>query len=373
MIYIKQTSDGQDLQVTKDTWTNVSPLWSPDDQRIAFVSQRADQPGIYVTPTLGGPVTLLKQTDGVNISLRHWARDGSSIFYDQAGNLFRLDLGSRDTVKLTDLPEIAGVSNRFFALSPDESQIVFCDTRDGQKDIWTMPVEGGEALRVTNDADNERRPLWHPDGDRIIYNVLKNGLIQIKIVAAYGNGQTTQVTRGEGKYSLISLSPKGDRIYYSTAEPRSDIARVDVETGREEEVAAQAETEFWSDVSPDGRSTVYETNSSPNPTGNISGSSLVLKSSDGQSRVLPNKGFDATWLPDSRHIAVFRQNETNNNDYDTWIVDTVTGSEELITTDRVMPPAFSVMPITRVDIGVMDFSPDGERVATSTSRSRKTL
>ena len=59
----------------------------------------------------------------------------------------------------------------------------------------------------------------------------------------------------------------------------------------------------------DGRSTVYQTNSSPNPTGNISGSSLVLKSSDGQSRVLPNKGFDATWLPAiSRHIALFRQN-----------------------------------------------------------------
>jgi Tol biopolymer transport system component len=106
MIYIKQTSDGEDLQVTRDTWTNVSPLWSPDDQRIAFVSLRTDQPGIYVTPTLGGPITLLKLTNGMNLSLRHWTRDGLSILYDQAGNLWRLDLHSGETMKLTDLPEV---------------------------------------------------------------------------------------------------------------------------------------------------------------------------------------------------------------------------------------------------------------------------
>jgi serine/threonine protein kinase len=38
-IYIKQTSDGEEFQVTKDTWKNISPLWAPDDQSIAFVSQ----------------------------------------------------------------------------------------------------------------------------------------------------------------------------------------------------------------------------------------------------------------------------------------------------------------------------------------------
>lgn len=59
-IFVKQTTDGAEIRVTKDEWNNVSPIWSPDDQRIAFASVRENQAGIYSIPALGGVAVPLK-------------------------------------------------------------------------------------------------------------------------------------------------------------------------------------------------------------------------------------------------------------------------------------------------------------------------
>jgi hypothetical protein len=51
----------------------------------------------------------------------------------------------------------------------------------------------------------------------------------------------------------------------------------------------------------------------------------MIKSSDGQTRRLASKGFDARWLPDSRHISVFRLGDQNGGRYEVLLIDTVTG------------------------------------------------
>jgi serine/threonine protein kinase len=357
-IFIKQTSDGEEFRVTKDQWDNVSPLWSPDDQRIAFVSIRQDQPGIYTSPTLGGVVIPLLITERANMLLRHWALDGSAIFYELMGNLYRLDLATNEVTTVTQFAD--RYSDRGFGFSPDEKQIVFCDTRDGQTDIWTMPIAGGEPTQITNDKDKESRPIWHPDGKRVIYNVRRNDLDQINVVTA--GRAPMQLTRGDGDYVLIDISRDGGRLYYLSSQTRSDIGSVDLDSRREGEVAAEPAGELWADPSPDGKFIVYQSNSRPHPARKIYESELVIRSSDGQTRKLAGKGHDARWLPDSRHISVFRLSDEKKGTYEAWLVDTVTGEEKRITSEHVMTPSFSLIPITRVDISVLDFSPDGRVV-----------
>jgi Tol biopolymer transport system component len=361
-IYVKQTSDGRELQVTRDQWPNTSPLWSPDDQRIAFLSIRDGRPGIYTSPFLGGAVTPIVVTDGANISLRYWSRDGGSIYYDQAGNLYRLSLQKGESVKVTDLPDVQGVSGRFFAVSPDEKRIVFVDTRDGQTDLWMISAGGNELVRVTNDEDPERRPVWHPDGKRLLYNITRNERIQINIVEVDSPSEPIQVTRGDDRYSLMGISPEGDKIFYSMVETRADISSIELDTGKEVEVAAESEAELWVDTSPDGRSIVYLTNNSPNPSGTIRDSTVIIREDDLPARQLPQKGFDARWLPDGRHISVFRKSASAPNDLDVSIVDSVTGTETNLTNERVRGPEYSAMPISRIDVDVLDFSADGKRV-----------
>ena len=351
-IYIKQTSDGQEFQVTKDTWKNTSPLWAPDDQRIAFVSNRQDRPGIYVSPTLGGVVAPLLHTKTEVISLRHWALDGSAIFYEEMGNLYRLDLATNQASKVTQLPD--RYNNRDFGFSPDERQLAFCDTRDRQTDIWTMPVAGGEPTQITNDKEIESRPQWRSD-QRIVYNVNRNDLDQINVITV--GGSPVQVTRGDDNYVLIDTD--GGRLYYVNSETRSDIGSVDLESLRETEVAADPAVEMWAHSSPDGRSVVYQSNSLRNPTRKIYESAVMIKSTDAQTKRLPGKGFDARWLPDSRHISVFRLSDQKEGHYEVWFIDTVTGEEKRLTDEYALLPPFALMPITRD--GVLDFSPDGTR------------
>ena len=359
-IFIKQTSGGgEEFQVAGNTWDNIRPLWAPEDQRIAFVSVRQDQPGIYMSAFLGGVVTPLLFTEKANISLRHWALDGSAIFYEEMGNLYRLDLETRERMKVTHFADSKEGNDRYFAFSPDEKQIVFCDTRDDQTDIWTVPIGGGEPTRITNDKERELRPLWHPDGRRIIYNVVRDELFQINFIRV--GGAPVQLTRGEADSMLIDISQDGGRIYYQTSEKKSDISSIDLESLRDAEVAAEPAIEVWADASPDGRSVVFQVNPFRRYLNPIDGSALVIKSYEGQTKQLPGKGSDPKWLPDSRHISVFRESNEKKGEFEAWLIDTVTGEETRITKEDVMTPSYSVMPITRGQVSVRDFSPDGGR------------
>ncbi|MGI8638365.1 MAG: protein kinase domain-containing protein [Pyrinomonadaceae bacterium] len=370
-IYVKQTADGEEIRVTKDEWRNLSPIWSPDDQRIAFVSVRENQPGIYVSPSFGGTVTPLKITEKANMSLRHWSKDGAAIFYEQVGNLYRLDLTTRETARITDFPDSPAGNDRYFDLSPDEKQIVFCDKRDGQTDVWTMLLTGGEPLRLTNDNDEEIRPRWHTDGKRILYNVRRENDMQINLAFTDARAPV-QVTRGEGTYELLDISPDGTKIYYTDWEKRSDIGGVNVESGEEFETAAGIESELWADISPDGKSIVYQTNTSPYLSGNLHKSTLVVKTSANQIKQVLSKGYNPRWLPDSRQLAFVRWNKAEQKDQ-LWLVNAVSGEEKLLTTDNIISPSIGLMPVARSEIGEFDFSPDGKRFVYINSASPRNI
>ena len=50
-----------------------------------------------------------------------------------------------------------------------------------------MPIQGGVPVQVTNDAATDRQPVWHPDGERIIYSSNQGGAYQICV--AYLDGR----------------------------------------------------------------------------------------------------------------------------------------------------------------------------------------
>ena len=357
-IYVKQAPDGEDIRVTRDEWTNHSPIWSPDDQRIAFVSVRESTSGIYVSPSLGGAATVIKIIGQGDLSLRNWTKDGSSIFYEHVGNLFQLDLETRESLPITDFPQ-SPKDGRHFDLSPDEKQIVFVDERDGQLDLWTMPLSGGSPSRLTNDAERETRPFWHADGKRILYNVERDNDMQIYV--AFTNGRAPiQVTRGAGDYELADISADGAKVFYWFWKNNSDISGVKIETGEEFELASEIESELWADVSPDGKSVVYETNASPHLTPNLSESSIAVKSLDNASPPLVLKGHNPRWTPDSRHVVFMRWHKEEQK-YQYWLVNRVSREEKQLTKDGVSSPSFGRLPINRNETG-KNWSPDATRL-----------
>lgn len=351
-IYVKQTADGEELRVTKDEWTNISPIFSPNDQRIAYVSQRETQSGIYVIPALGGSAAALKIIGQGDVFLRHWSKDGAAIFYEYQGNLFRLDLATQEAVQVTDFAAAPG-TERYFSFSPDEDRIAFCDKMDGQIDVWVMPAGGGEKRRLTNDKQEKSRPRWHTDGKRILYNVQRDNDFQISL--AYTDSRTpVQITRGDGDYQILDVSTDGTKIFYFSLEDRSDISGVKIETGEEFEVATNKDYENWAEVSPDGKSILFQTKTAKN----LDKKSIVVKAIGSGSPTLTVEGYNPRWLPDSRRISFTRWSEAEQKNH-LFTANTANGEEKQITTIGVAAPSHGNIPQNRGEIGVEDFSPDG--------------
>ncbi|HET9528912.1 MAG TPA: protein kinase, partial [Blastocatellia bacterium] len=136
-IWVKQTqTEAYPVPVTRDNTNNWWPVWSPDDQQLAFISDRGGQNGIWTMPVLGGTPRLLKNIEGPSPDLIHWSRDGNRLYYQWRTNLYSLDVVSGVITQLTDFDPFKIVPFKSFAVSPDENHIAYNDLKDGQVDIW---------------------------------------------------------------------------------------------------------------------------------------------------------------------------------------------------------------------------------------------
>ncbi|MGC2235067.1 MAG: winged helix-turn-helix domain-containing protein [Pyrinomonadaceae bacterium] len=358
-LFVKQFDGGEGIRLTGDEWKNFNPIWSPDDKQIAFVSVRESQAGIYICPFLGGTPTLLKIIGQGNLIPRYWSKDGSTVFYEFEGNLFRLDILSRETSQITNYPP-SKLEIRHFAVSPDETQIAFCDKIEGQKDIWLMPLGDDKPSRLTNDKEEETRLFWHPDGRRIFYTVRDDNNYQINL--AYTDGdEPVQVKKGDVEYKMTGISADGAQIFYATWRDESDIWGVKTDTGEEFATAAEPESQYWTDASPDGKFLAFQTNSSNFSPPEMKESLIVVRALGEKQNQNSFRGENPKWLPDSRQIAFIRKDE-HEPKWNLRLFDTVSGAEKELAVD-VSSHAYALLPYDRAQTTHFNWSPDGKKVA----------
>ena len=119
-------ADGSDPhQLTTNDAMDVSPAWSPDGSRIAFITNRDGNDEVYVMTADGSDVQRLTNTSNASESFPAWSPDGKQMTFDsdREGNweIFGVASSGADTRRLTDSPGDDWISS----WSPDGSQIVF--------------------------------------------------------------------------------------------------------------------------------------------------------------------------------------------------------------------------------------------------------
>ncbi|HKP86132.1 MAG TPA: DPP IV N-terminal domain-containing protein [Blastocatellia bacterium] len=362
-IWIEQVDGGEAIEIMKDEWDNESPLFSPDGEQIAFVSNRGDQPGIWVVPTFGGTPTLLKLLENGWPELCYWSKDGSAIYYELSANLFALDLNSKQTRQLTAFDPLKSFALHF-SVSPEEDRIAYSDGKEGQQDIWVMPIGGGKPRQVTNDPAEDRRPVWHPDGKSIIYRSNNAGTYYICV--AYLDGRNpTRVTVDDEDKTVSDISPDGGKILYVAAEERSDIFRLNIDKGEETKFTSDRGLELWPDVSPDGNTVVYQ--EAANKLRMFNSSILTnSREPEGPHLRLAVDAFDAKWSPDGSKLAFLRRSDDR---FDIWTVRATGGNEKKITTGGVDFFGFSGLPYNRMQTMDFSWSPDSSKIAYCSTKS----
>jgi TolB protein len=142
---------------------NLSPTFSPDGQRMAFVSTRPGLPQIYVMAADGTDQQLFAPFDyGVTGSSNapEWSPDGQSVAFhrDVAGTLqvFVLDVRTRTVRQLTSVGR-----NEDPTWAPDSRHLAFVSDRSGYRQLWIIDLDTGR-IRPLLQQSGARLPAWSP-------------------------------------------------------------------------------------------------------------------------------------------------------------------------------------------------------------------
>ena len=101
-------------------------------------------------------------------------------------------------------------------ISPDNKQLAYCAERKGNFDVYTIPFEGGEEVRLTTTEGLDDGPEYSPDGKYIWFNSVRTGLMQVWKMKADGSEQT-QMTFDETRNSWFPhISPDGKQVIFIT-------------------------------------------------------------------------------------------------------------------------------------------------------------
>lgn len=190
----------------------ISPAWSPDGARLAYVSFEGRKPSVYVQNVSSGARSLLVRAPG-NQSAPAWSPDGGRIVYasSQAGGtqLFVANADGSGSRRLTSNGAIDTTPN----WAPD-GRIYFMSDRGGSPQIYRMSPEGGNAERVTFEGNENANPRVAADGKSMVF-VKREGSRYMLAVQDFASKQVQVLTQGPVDESP-SFAPNGKLIVYAS-------------------------------------------------------------------------------------------------------------------------------------------------------------
>jgi len=190
-----------------------APNWSRDGKHFLFNSNGR----IYRLPVTNGTPQLIDTGSAVKCNNDHGlSPDGRLLAVsDQSGadNKSRIHLLPADGGPARQITPLA--PSYWHGWSPDGKTLAYCAERNGEFDIYTIPVGGGEETRLTTAPGLDDGPDYSPDGKYIYFNSERTGLMQIWRMKPDGSEQT-QITSDDYNNWFAHPSPDGKWIVYVT-------------------------------------------------------------------------------------------------------------------------------------------------------------
>jgi TolB protein len=207
----------------------ISPAWSPDGSRIAYVSFENKKPVVYVQSLLSGQRKQVANFRGSN-SAPAWSPDGRKLAVvltrDGTSQIYVMDADGGSPTRLTHSSAIDTEPN----WSPDGRWIAFTSDRGGSPQIYRMPATGGSAERLTFDGNYNVSPRFSPDGKSIVFIQRSSGRFNVAVLDLAT--KQVQVLTDTAFDESPTFAPNGRMILYATEVGRRGVLAAVSSDGR---------------------------------------------------------------------------------------------------------------------------------------------
>lgn len=320
------------------------PTWSPDGRHIAFMRFSKNGFSINVISALGGAEKTLFTSQfaeqagfpGRMCDHLDWSPDGKWLAFGGPIDVdyTRITLLSLDDLKVKSLtsPKMPDFDCEP-AFSPDGLRIAFERGTIGGigRDLFVVPITGGEPRRLTFENAWGGVPAWTQDGSEIVFPSSRGGLLNLWRIP--GNGGSPQPVAGIGPVAFApSIPRRGNLLAYVHPTVSNSIWQIRL---RDEAhplgpatrlISARGAVNWRPDFSPDGKKVVFESD-------RLGYSDVWYCDSDGsncaQLTSLRGTAGTARWSPDGQHVAFEFQSQ---HFYEIYVLDLPAGRPRLLPT-----------------------------------------
>lgn len=304
--YVSTEPGAEPVQLTTDDGGDGSPVWSPDGERLAFVSSRSGSAQIWrFDGFFGEPRQVTDQPGGASSPV--WTPDGEAILYVSRGpaaspdaskgedvavhrdllyrkgrqpgrhaHVYRVDAGGGAGVRLTSGDHDWGE----VAISPDGTRMALVREADHvggiysiDTDVYVAAIGGGAPRKLTENPGPDHQPAWTADGLSVVTrSILEPGYESGKrrlMVWPVEGGEPAELTAGVDRHVYrYRLAPDGRSVIaLMDDEGVWQLARLDLQQPGAAEEITRGHSWVWDlDVAADAGTVVFEGTDATHPS-----------------------------------------------------------------------------------------------------------
>ena len=307
-LYVKAIGSETLLRLTQHPSELISPAWSPDGTQIAFQRLAGADTGIYVVPALGGLERKLRSTRMPGtwgpMSMISWSPDGKWIAFnnvpgDEHAMMSLLSTETFETDRLLNGANCLEQGQPAFSHG-GKYLAYWCFRTEGEAGLYSLPLPDGKPKMIGPFRAFPHGLTWSADDAKLIYSFWDTNSFKLgEIIVANGSVKRLAL---EGSAELPTVSPKGDKLAYSSLFTNSDIWRRDLLPPESPavELIPSSRAQLNAQYSPDGKRIAFASLRS-----GLQG--VWISSDDGTNLVqISNPNYvsgSPQWSPDGSRIA----------------------------------------------------------------------
>jgi TolB protein len=220
-LFVADQDGENEHKIMESTDPIMSPAWSPDSRRLAYMSFEDNRSSIFVQTLRTGNRIKVSSKPGIN-GAPAFSPDGRQLVVTLGGvdgnlDIHVLDITSRQSRRLTTHRAIDTEGS----WSPDGRFIYFTSDRSGGPQIYRVPAAGGTPERVTFEGSYNARPRLSPDGSRLAMVHLDRGNYRIAVMDL--ERRDLLVLSAGRQDESPSFAPNSDTLIYATRQGRDGV------------------------------------------------------------------------------------------------------------------------------------------------------